>query len=99
SYAYRLVDWDEETANKANLLANLHSGTWDYKILSTEWTPEEISMVFDDELIDNMKIDIEAISAIMSIDMETGENESVDDENIETEHQCPKCGYQWSGGK
>ena len=21
------------------------------------------------------------------------------DENIETEHQCPKCGYQWSGGK
>lgn len=20
------------------------------------------------------------------------------DENIETEHQCPKCGYQWSGG-
>jgi ParB-like chromosome segregation protein Spo0J len=21
------------------------------------------------------------------------------DENIATEHQCPKCGYQWSGGK
>lgn len=21
------------------------------------------------------------------------------DESIETEHQCPKCGYQWSGGK
>lgn len=21
------------------------------------------------------------------------------DENIETEHQCPKCGYEWSGGK
>lgn len=21
------------------------------------------------------------------------------DENIETEHQCPKCGYQWSGGQ
>ena len=21
------------------------------------------------------------------------------DENIDTEHQCPKCGYQWSGGK
>jgi len=21
------------------------------------------------------------------------------DENIETEHTCPKCGYQWSGGK
>lgn len=21
------------------------------------------------------------------------------DENIETEHECPKCGYQWSGGK
>ena len=21
------------------------------------------------------------------------------DENIETEHTCPKCGYEWSGGK
>lgn len=21
------------------------------------------------------------------------------DENIETEHKCPKCGYQWSGGE
>lgn len=21
------------------------------------------------------------------------------DEDIETEHECPKCGYQWSGGK
>lgn len=21
------------------------------------------------------------------------------DENIDTEHQCPKCGYKWSGGK
>lgn len=21
------------------------------------------------------------------------------DENLHTEHQCPKCGYQWSGGK
>lgn len=21
------------------------------------------------------------------------------DENISTEHTCPKCGYQWSGGK
>jgi hypothetical protein len=20
------------------------------------------------------------------------------DENIETEHECPKCGYKWSGG-
>jgi hypothetical protein len=20
------------------------------------------------------------------------------DENIETEHTCPKCGYSWSGG-
>ena len=27
-----------------------------------------------------------------------GEFPSVD-ENIETEHACPKCGYRWSGGK
>jgi ParB-like chromosome segregation protein Spo0J len=27
------------------------------------------------------------------------EDFSTVDENIATEHQCPKCGYQWSGGK
>jgi hypothetical protein len=21
------------------------------------------------------------------------------DEDIDTEHECPKCGYKWSGGK
>jgi hypothetical protein len=21
------------------------------------------------------------------------------DESIETDHECPKCGYKWSGGK
>jgi hypothetical protein len=21
------------------------------------------------------------------------------DENLATEHTCPKCGYEWSGGK
>jgi ParB-like chromosome segregation protein Spo0J len=21
------------------------------------------------------------------------------DENIETDHECPKCGYKWSGGQ
>ena len=105
SYAYRLVDWDEETAKKANLAANISAGTWDYRILSTEWTPDEISMVFDDELIDNMKIDIEAISAIMSIDIEIDETESVDDVKFKEYGEdiaddvaimtCPHCGEQF----
>jgi ParB-like chromosome segregation protein Spo0J len=45
--------------------------------------------------------DLDALKELMEapVQPEAPEDFSEVDENIETEHQCPKCGYQWSGGK
>jgi len=37
--------------------------------------------------------------AKININVEPPNDFNIVDENIATEHQCPKCGYQWSGGK
>jgi ParB-like chromosome segregation protein Spo0J len=34
-----------------------------------------------------------------AIDEESPEDFGEVDEDIDTEHECPKCGYKWSGGK
>ena len=52
---------------------------------SLGWTEEELA-------------DLMA-SGIGAMDQEPPGEFQVYDETIETEHQCPKCGYEWSGGK
>jgi len=54
-YVYRRVDWDEETAELANLIANKAGGNWDWDILADSF---EIDTLFDagfseDELLGN----------------------------------------------
>jgi DnaJ-domain-containing protein 1 len=63
------------------------------------------------ELLANVSTESEALLAMLDGLMAADEeSELVDDptppedfkevdENIETEHSCPKCGYKWSGGK
>jgi hypothetical protein len=52
---------------------------------SLGWTEEELA-------------DLMA-AGIGAMDQEPPGEFQVYDETIETEHQCPKCGYEWSGGK
>ena len=46
---------------------------------------EQLGFTSDDVKIEAQKIAPEEFAEV--------------DENIETEHQCPKCGYKWSGGQ
>jgi len=41
-YAYREVDWDEETERRANIVANKLGGSWDTEILREYWEEEEL---------------------------------------------------------
>lgn len=41
-YAYRQVRWDERTAAKANIRANIEAGEWDWGILAT-WNPDDLN--------------------------------------------------------
>jgi DNA modification methylase len=54
-YSYRRVDWDEKTAELANLIANKAGGFWDWDILANDF---EVETLFDagfseDELLGN----------------------------------------------
>jgi ParB-like chromosome segregation protein Spo0J len=51
--------------------------------------------------LDLAGFDAEALQSSEKISgpVESPNEFGVVDENIETEHQCPKCGYQFSGGK
>jgi hypothetical protein len=56
-----------------------------------------------DELLGDVKSNSEALTAMLSRMASTnGEAPAIEEfkefnENIETEHKCPKCGYKWSG--
>lgn len=41
-YAFREVDWDEKTSEKANIVANKAGGSWDYEVLANEWEAKEL---------------------------------------------------------
>ncbi len=52
-----------------------------------------------DEAVAEMLADLAKESGVIPDLKESPEDFATVDENIETEHQCPKCGYQWSGGQ
>jgi ParB-like chromosome segregation protein Spo0J len=80
--AYRLAD---------NKLA-LNSG-WDEELLALELADlRELGAALDLTGFDAASIE----SLLAGPKAPDGFDEY--DENIETEHECPKCGYKWSGG-
>ena len=59
---------------------NVGFGEWDWETLANEW---------DQEDLENWGLDLP-----VSFDPQNKEKEV--DEKIETDHECPKCGYKWS---
>ena len=64
-----------------------------------EWDNETLA-----SLLDGMDADTRAVLAFSDDEIENLVVLAPDafpevDENLETESQCPKCGYRWSGGK
>ena len=64
-----------------------------------DWDADVIAdlLATERELLDGLFADDE-LSKLIPYTEPPEEFKTVD-ENISTEHQCPKCGYQWSGGK
>ena len=90
-----------DAQRRAYILADnriaLNSG-WD-----TEMLANELSDLHADDL-DLGLLGFDALELEKLLHMEAGPQEPPQDfkevdENIETEHECPKCGYKWSGGK
>jgi hypothetical protein len=60
-YAYRLVNWDEQTAREANIAANLEGGAWDWDVLANSW-PDMGNFGFGTDLLDTWSNDFQNLS-------------------------------------
>jgi hypothetical protein len=70
-----------------NRAAELADG-WDAAVLKDLSAELDLSSMFSEKELEALYGQVEAPDEFASVD-----------ENIETEHSCPKCGYRWSGGK
>ena len=62
------------------------AGDWDFEILANQWDIAELQT-----------LGFEAIDLGINTAVPPDDFKDVD-ELIDTEHECPKCGYKWSGG-
>ena len=93
-FAYREVEWTEETEALANLAANKHGGEFDFDAVV------EILRELDGKAPLNLTgFSEEELGALLESAKENGTPDEfpVKDENIGIQHQCPKCHYRWSG--
>jgi len=79
---------------------NMPFGEWDWDILSPMGNEYLIDVGFDADFMTAANSDVLAIGAILN--NETEEPAAPDDfaeydESIDTQYECPKCGYRWSG--
>lgn len=76
----------EEREREIIIRDNVNNGSFDWDSLANEWSDLPLS---------EWGVDIPEDWA--GVDVESPEDFAEVDENIETAHCCPKCGYKWSG--
>ncbi len=93
--AKRCDGWSD-AQRKAYILADnqlaLNAG-WDFELLKVE-LGELAASDFNLELVG---FDNAFLTSLFPTDEAPPNDFAEKDENIETEHECPKCGYRWSG--
>jgi ParB-like chromosome segregation protein Spo0J len=90
------VDLDEEKEKAALLALNRNAGEWDNAALK-DLLEELDSGKFDMDLTGFGHEDIEKL--MLQFHVEAPAQFPTVDENLKTEHECPKCHYRWSGKK
>lgn len=78
-------------------------GVADNVIASTDWNPDGEFLALlaaeDAAIAEMTKDDQRSMKALLNANIQAPEEFKEYGEGIETEHQCPKCGYHWSGGQ
>jgi ParB-like chromosome segregation protein Spo0J len=67
-----------------------------------EWEDDKLNAVLkslQDEGVDLVDVGYSPEDVKIEVEKEAPQEFAEVDENIETEHNCPKCGYKWSGGQ
>jgi len=97
-YSYRRVYWDEVQAEKANILANDISGTWDYAILGRNFDVEKLELwgMSSDDL-DKVNVELfgdggnDDVTEKDISDAEESVNDMSKNESETIEIPCPYC--------
>jgi hypothetical protein len=85
SWVRRAEDLTAEQKREFIIKDNVPFGEWNLDILEDDWDIDELEL---------WGVEADWPSAI-----EPPNDFNEYDEAIDTEHECPKCGYQWSGKK
>ena len=91
------VDLSEQKEKAANIALNKLSGEFDMPMLKDileEIDTGDIDMEITGFSVNEIAQMMEGLNTFTS-----PESFPLIDESVLTEHKCPKCGYQWSGGK
>ena len=65
-FAYRQVQWDEDTAAEANIRANVGAGDWDWDVIANQWDATTITgWGLDADLLSGLKCDIAALGNLL----------------------------------
>jgi len=100
TFRIRFVDWDEETHQAANVVANnpFIAGEFndDLEDLLKEMNEQDAELF---QLLQFDKLSEELGVKLKDNTPSAPEDFREVDESIDTEHTCPKCGYKWSGGE
>lgn len=92
----KVVSLPEEAERELNIRLNANGGRWDPRLLVDGFSREELEEwgLRDAELED---FDRTAAQIAEELAAEAPPEFPEIDEDLETEHECPKCGYRWSG--
>jgi ParB-like chromosome segregation protein Spo0J len=76
-----IVDWTEEQQREFIIKDNIGYGEWDWNVIANEW---------DTDKLEEWGMNIPSFDSSEEI-----EDELQIDEEIKTDNQCPKCGYEF----
>lgn len=96
------IECDDDTARRINLVDNRASDLAEddeeaLAALLADLDGDATGTGYSEDEIKALIGDLEAANAVEA--PQAPEDFAEFDETIETEHKCPKCGYEWSGGK
>lgn len=91
---------DDQRAKKLAIAANRIAQIdldWDVDILGELEQEIDLTNLFNEDELESILLNVEKSSFSEEKEFETVDEFKEFDEDIDTEHCCPKCGYKWSG--
>lgn len=98
-FGYRAVRWDDATARRANIRANMAGGDWDWDILANSWDASELQgWGFSDDTLQNWKRDIAALGNLLESETPDFQPVGIDEQgrlDQKSPVTCPECGAEF----